>query len=83
MAHGVCVLCKCVCMGAADCLIADCFMHLSHKCGACCRMAHSDMLRLSASDRDALNALMKWAECSIRDWHWTGISATAMVAQNQ
>ncbi len=39
-------------------LTADCFMHRSHKRGACCRMAHSDMLRLSASDRDALNALM-------------------------
>ncbi len=39
-------------------LTSDCFMHRSHKRGVCCRMVHSDMLRLSASDRDALNALM-------------------------
>ncbi len=60
-------------------LTADCFMHRSHKRGACCRMVHSDMLRLSASDRDALNALMsavleigtEWASMPQLRWFQT------------
>lgn len=82
---GVCVLCKWVCMEAADgsiwCAVSHSWLLHAPIAQAWCMLPH-DAFWHATLQRLWQRCTKRSDECSIRDWHWTGISALATVVLN-